>query len=53
MLLAVSALLTIAGAASTYVAIGMTRAQERRRCYQECERQLELLRRQLRRLRPK
>lgn len=50
MLIVVSAVLTIAGAVSTYVAVGLTRAQERRRCYQECERQLELLRRQIRKM---
>ena len=53
MLIAVSALLTVAGVASTYVGVGMARSQERKRGYLECEQRLELLRKQIRRLRPK
>ena len=52
MLFAVAALLTVAGIVSTYVGVGLARSQERKRGYVECEERLELLRRQIRRLRP-
>lgn len=48
---AVSALLTVAGAVSTYVGMGFARSDERKRGYAECEQRLELLRKQIRRLR--
>lgn len=51
MLFAVSALLTVAGAVATYVGMGLARSAERQRGYEECERRLELLRKQIRRLR--
>ena len=47
MLLAVSALLTIAGVVSSYVAAGLARSQERERGYRECEQRLQLLRQQM------
>lgn len=48
---AVSALLVVGGAVSTYVGVGLARSQERARSYVECEERLEILRRQIRRLR--
>lgn len=53
MIFAVSALLTVAGMISTYVGMGLARSQERQRGYLECEERLELLRKQIRRLRPR
>lgn len=51
MVFAVSALLVIAGAVSTYVGIGLARSDERQRGYAECEQRLEILRKQLLRTR--
>lgn len=45
----VAAFLTISGLFFTYVAVGLARTQERRRGFEECEKRLDLLRRQLRR----
>jgi hypothetical protein len=53
MLFFVAALLTVAGAVSTYIGVGLARSEERRRGYLECEERLDILRRQIRRLRPK
>lgn len=51
MVFALSALLVVAGAVSTYVGVGLARSDERRRGYLECEERLQLLRNQLRRFR--
>lgn len=51
MVFVVSALLTVAGAAATYVGMGLARSSERSRGYEECERRLEVLRKQIRRMR--
>ncbi len=41
--------LTVAGLFFTYVAVGLARTAEKKRGYIECERRLEILRKQLRR----
>jgi hypothetical protein len=43
----VAGFLTVAGLFFTYVAVGLARTQERKRGYDECERRLVMLRRQL------
>lgn len=48
----VAAAMTVAGLFFTYVAVGLARTQERRRGFDECEKRLEILRRQLRRRTP-
>lgn len=48
MLLAVAAVLTGLGLLFGYVAVGMARTMERAIGYEECEKRLEILRRQLR-----
>jgi hypothetical protein len=49
MLLLVAAVMTGLGVIFGYVAVGMARTQERALGYEECEKRLEILRRQLRR----
>jgi len=46
-----AAVLVITGAVSAYVAVGFARADEKKRGYIECEQRLDVLRRQLTRLR--
>jgi hypothetical protein len=41
--------LTVSGLFFTYVAVGLARTAEKRRSYLECEKRLEVVRRQLRR----
>lgn len=50
MVFVVSVFFTVAGSFFTYVAVGLARSQERRRGYLECEERLDLLRKQIRRL---
>jgi hypothetical protein len=49
MVFLVSAFLTVSGLFFTYVAVGLARTKERSRGLDECEKRLDLLRRQLRR----
>lgn len=49
MLFAAAIVLTVLGVMCGYVAVGLARTQERSRGYIECEKRLELLRKQLRR----
>ena len=51
MVFVVAIFMTIAGSTFTYVAVGIARTQERKRGYLECEQRLDLLRKQIRRLR--
>lgn len=48
MLLIAAAFMTIFGVLCGYVAVGLARTQEREAGYVECEKRLEILRRQLR-----
>ena len=51
MLLLVAAGLAILGVFCGYIAVGMARTQEKRLGYEECERRLDILRKQLNRRR--
>lgn len=48
MLLLVAAVMTVIGVLCGYVAVGLARTQERAVGYVECEKRLDILRRQLR-----
>lgn len=49
MLLLVAITMTLLGVFSGYIAVGLARTQERALGYEECEKRLEILRKQLRR----
>lgn len=48
MLFLVAFFLTVSGLFFTYIAVGLARTAEKKRGYIECERRLEVIRRQLR-----
>jgi uncharacterized membrane protein len=53
MIFLVSFFLVVSGLFFTYISVGLVRSQEKQRGFEECERRLEILRRQIRRLRPR
>jgi hypothetical protein len=53
MIYVVAAFLTVTGLFFTYIAVGLVRTNERRRNYQDCDRRIALLRRQMRKKTPR
>jgi hypothetical protein len=47
MLIVLAVFLTVTGLFFTYITVGLARSAEKRRGYEECEKRLSLLRRQL------